>query len=232
MNSLNFIKVFAVGVMIFSAVLFPTNDRALAMESIDCAIPMIDKNDLKPSTMIQSKSGQAVYEVTDEKEWAKFKNDQLESGKLLGVAISYNNHLNTNPISHPFQKIDYGYYLKNITTSEICGAKELRSSYYTGPGEATITVSESIAATWEASVGVSAEVISAELGFTVTSTYSVSDSYSIELPEGETVKIVARPVYNVYQYDVWKDPLIGNDYYLGSGSAYKPVGVCFYFYDV
>ncbi|WP_369802241.1 DUF6426 family protein, partial [Geobacillus sp. B4113_201601] len=122
-------------------------------------------------------------------------------------------------------------YLKNITTSEACGIEIIRQSTFKGPSTATMSVKQGVSATWSSNTNISAETVSATLGFNVTKSYEVTDTYQIRVPAGKTYTIIARPYYKVYNFDVWYDPLIGWDSKVGYGYAAKPVGVCFYYYE-
>ncbi|PTQ57883.1 MAG: hypothetical protein BSOLF_0394 [Candidatus Carbobacillus altaicus] len=118
------------------------------------------------------------------------------------------------------------YYIQTTGTGQACGVEVLRDSYYYGPATATMTVTESVSAKWSANVGISASVVNAGVGFDVTESYTVSDSYNINVPPGYVAEIIAHPIYNVVTFDVWYDPMIGNPYKTGSGDAMKPIGVC------
>ncbi len=125
------------------------------------------------------------------------------------------------------------YYITNVTNNgNTCGLSKLRDSYYPGPCSATMTVTSSVAATWSANVGVTASVVSAGVGFSVTSSFEVSDSYGISVPAGKTYEIIAHPVYTNKGFKVMWHPYIGYESVAGSGNAAKPIGVCFAQYSV
>lgn len=112
-------------------------------------------------------------------------------------------------------------------SGEVCGTTPIRRSYYQGPATTTMTVTESVSARWSATGGISASGVSAGVGFDVTKTYTVSDSYQVTVPAGKTAEVVAYPMYYVVYFDVWTNPVIGDAYKSGSGWAMKPSGVCF-----
>ncbi|WP_240371890.1 DUF6426 family protein [Anoxybacteroides rupiense] len=154
--------------------------------------------------------------------------------KLVGVAVAYiqtenESFLKNNSIVTP--QWASGYYLKNMSSGEACGTKIIRQSTFAGPATATLSVKEGVNASWSSNTNVSAEVVSTGLGFNVTKSYEVSDTYQIKVPSGKTYTIVARPYYQTYNFDVWYDPIIGSDYKAGYGNAFKPIGVCFYYYE-
>lgn len=102
-----------------------------------------------------------------------------------------------------------------------------------GPG-GTISqeVSEGISAEFSCSVGVEAEVVSAEVGFSVTKEFSISDSYEKDLDANQEGMIKSWTYYNKKSFEVWKNPLIGSDEYLTTGYAYRPTGVRFRYFDM
>lgn len=193
----------------------------------------------KESKTIQSNNGNKVIEITDPEILKELSSSlpKNDGQKLVGVAIAYTetdnvpspSSLQNNSVVTP--QWGSGYYLKNINSSVVCGIEILRQSSYKGPATATMSVKTGVAATWSANVGVSAEEVSTGLGFNVTKSYEVSDTYQIQVPTGKTYTIVARPFFQYYTYEVWYDPLIGFDYKAGNGNAYKPIGVCFYYYQ-
>lgn len=128
-----------------------------------------------------------------------------------------------------------GYYIKSTTD---------RGDYWYFPdiilhtnsggpgGTVSMTVNEEVSATVSCSVGLDAEVVSAEVGFDVTRTYGIQDSYSVQLAAGQYGMIKAWTYYHRVDYDVWNDYLIGDDTYQTTGSAYRPNGVRFRFYEL
>jgi hypothetical protein len=200
-----------------------------------CRIAHSDSNVFKESKVIRSLNGNKVFEITDSKKVAKYSNAKVEpqNEKLVGFAISYTNFANAKSQFGAIKpKWGSGYYIKNIASGEVCGIEVIRSSLYKGPAMATMTISEAIATQFVTGTGISAEVVSAKLGFNVTKTYTVSDTYSINVPKGKTYKIIAHPIFIAYNFEVWYDPLLGSDYQVGTGDVLKPIGVCFYYYSL
>ncbi|MCL4441714.1 MAG: hypothetical protein M1609_14320 [Firmicutes bacterium] len=172
------------------------------------------------------------------------------NAKLVGITLVIDGSISTdlsvvqapNSVTKPApskssvispQALTGYYYLYNVRdTGNTCGLSKIGDSYYPGPCTATMTVSSDVSATWSANVGVSAEVVSAGVGFTVTNRYGVSDSYGVSVPSGQTYEIIAHPVYDNKSYDVMWHPYIGWESYAGSGNAAKPIGVCFVQYSV
>ncbi|WP_340673342.1 hypothetical protein [Brevibacillus agri] len=118
-------------------------------------------------------------------------------------------------------------YVKLKRESEACGTKKIRSSSYGPPGGKMI-ISETVNASYSANVSVSAEAVSAGVGFNVTKGYTVSDEQTISVPAGKTGTITAYPWYQTYEFDVMeRRPWPFEDAVVGSGTAYLPIGVCF-----
>jgi hypothetical protein len=199
----------------------------------NCNLPCLDPKIFKESKVIHSLSGNKIFETTDPDEIDEYFKTRVEpqNAKLVGFAIAYT--IANEKIQSEIQpKWGSGYYIKNIHPSEVCGIKVIRSSLYKGPATATMTIGEAVAAQLITETGISAEVVSATLGFNVTKTYTVSDTYSIQVPKGRTYKITAHPVFLVYDFEVWYDPIFGSDYRVGVGNALKPIGVCFHYYSI
>lgn len=191
-------------------------------------------NKAKPSNVISSQNGNKVVEITDPNILKELESSfpDADGKHLIGVTIAYTNTESTYSENDSLVGIQaVGYYLKNIKSGEVCGLNVIRQSTYKGPATATMTIKESISATWSSNTGISASTVSASLGFSVTKSFTVSDSYKVSVPKGKTYTIVARPIYMAYNFDVWYSPLIGKDYKAGTGSALKPIGVCFYHYS-
>jgi hypothetical protein len=95
------------------------------------------------------------------------------------------------------------------------------------PGPMTLTLSGtySVANSFSANVGVTADVVSAGVGFSVTWTASQTYSASTSVPTGACRIIKAYNTFNNYSFDVWQDQFIGDPYKIGSGVAHRFIGV-------
>ncbi len=69
-----------------------------------------------------------------------------------------------------------------------------------------MTVSEAYQNGYTAKLGLSASFFSAEFGFDVTRTLTVTDSYSYRIPAGKCARIKAYMVYQDYKGDIWHHP--------------------------
>lgn len=123
------------------------------------------------------------------------------------------------------------YSLKNVRWSEGCGTAEIRSTSGQGPASLSLQVHHGVSATWNANVGISASIVSAGVGFDVTSDFQITALYQVEIPAGETWEVRAYPTYDIATFEVWHNPLVGDQYRAGQGEAHIPAGVCFVVYD-
>ncbi|MGI6307504.1 MAG: hypothetical protein ACOX1X_02645 [Dethiobacteria bacterium] len=89
-------------------------------------------------------------------------------------------------------------------------------------GELTNSVTRSLAVMWSADVSVSATVVSAGLGYSVTSSYSVTGTQTVDTGGNYTV-MQAYPTYSVTFFDVKNS----SNTIIGGGESIKPRGVAF-----
>ena len=212
--------------LIFNSFGFSAEAQGNTNEESPC-VADFSSFDKQESKIIESNSGNTVYEIKDLEQAASELNipTETDDGTLVSLAYSYTPQEVEPPIIMPFS-----LYIKVTDSGEACGTEVIRSSYYPGPSKPTMTISEKVSATFSSDVSVSASVITAGVGFSVTKEFAVSDSYSISVPAGENYNIKARPIYLIKNFEVWNDPTIGWDTKKGSGYAKKPIGVCFAVY--
>lgn len=118
------------------------------------------------------------------------------------------------------------FELRNIRKSGACGIEPLWITTGKGPGTLRQARSYSISATFSTEVSVDAEFISASLGFDVTAEYTVEDGMELELEAGEYGEIISYPMYRIYSFEIWEVDTFFDDY-LGDGTAWKPIGICY-----
>jgi hypothetical protein len=88
-----------------------------------------------------------------------------------------------------------------------------------GPTTIAIDITRTVTNSHSANVGVSAEVVSAGVGFNVQRSESVAYRSSTTVPNGACWSIRAYNVFFEYGFEVWQEPFIGPDRKIGSGSA-------------
>ncbi len=146
--------------------------------------------------------------------------ENTEKSKIKEIEI-----INTTSIeSEDIIKSPRGYRIENVVKDQDVWhhTEPLRESIYSNPG-GTMTISEGVYAEWSANVGVSAEIVSTGVGFTVGVNYTVSDSQTVDTQGYDYAKVTAYDRMWKYNYDVvgtFLDPD-------GTGDAYKPFGVRF-----
>lgn len=119
------------------------------------------------------------------------------------------------------------YYIKDgtiVTTYE--RGELIRRSEYEGPSTATMTVSETYSATFSFEFEVGVEELKAKLGYSTSTTFSVSDSYSVNVPSGYTYAIECYTNMERKSFEIWEDDLFFDDY-VGDFYSLKPVGCVF-----
>ncbi|MGB7605419.1 MAG: hypothetical protein WBL93_08060 [Lutisporaceae bacterium] len=197
------------------------------------------KNGIKVKNEV-IENGQNVTVVTDSKELENLKNEfgiVAPNGKKLQrieicepiTAPNTNGTSFNNPAS-PIQTLVWDYYIKSITdrgTGWYFPNDPYMDNFWDGPDVATISQTQSIDATANASVGVTVSEISASVGFSVTSSYSVTLTSTTTVPAGSTLEVKTYITYKRVDYDVWADNIGSDDTYYATGSAYKPLGSYF-----
>lgn len=109
---------------------------------------------------------------------------------------------------------------------EVCktqAAAKLRGVSGTGPMTLRMNLTNSVSATWSAKTGIAAGPVSAEVGFDVTKSYSISIIGSYAVPSGKRGHLEAYPCFARYSF---KYRLVTGGL-AGKGFAEKPVGVYF-----
>lgn len=108
----------------------------------------------------------------------------------------------------------------------------LRSNYGGPGGTLTMTVSEAYQNGYTAKFGLSASFFSAEFGFNVTRTLTVTDSYSYRIPAGKCARIKAYMVYQDYKGDIWHHPAFDSWRYKDWVRTWKYDGIGFRVFHV
>jgi len=96
-----------------------------------------------------------------------------------------------------------------------------------GPSTITIDITRTVKNSFSSTVTVSAEVVSAGVGFDVELSESVTYRASTTVPSGACWTIRAYNVFFEYGFEVWREPFIGSDTKIGSGTAREFQGIEF-----
>jgi hypothetical protein len=113
------------------------------------------------------------------------------------------------------------------------GVNPIATDYVTGGpygSNFSKTYTQSIQANYSYSVSsgftLPAATVTASLGFDVTSYYARSDTYSTSVPANKNIYVRVYPIYDVYNYDIYKESW-GTPLYEGYGIARYPSGLAF-----
>lgn len=96
-----------------------------------------------------------------------------------------------------------------------------------GPTTIGIDLARTVSNSFSSSVNVSAEVVTAGVGFNVERTETVTYRSSTTVPNGACWTLRAYNVFYEYGFEVWQEPFIGSDKKIGSGSARDFQGIEF-----
>lgn len=178
-----------------------------------------------------------ILKGSEAQEYAAMNNIPLTRNniKLYEITVVDSEDSNSVPSNSIFGTSNYTaqgvvktkVYTKQTSTSFIGGREVLDSAEGYGPIRLTVTVSQSVSATFSSTIGINAEVVSTGMGFSVTKTYTVADSGIIDVPAKKYGLLEAHTKYKVYNFDIMQGYLIGEDKKIGTGQALKPSGVIF-----
>jgi hypothetical protein len=96
-----------------------------------------------------------------------------------------------------------------------------------GPTTIAIDITRTVKNSFSANVSVSAEVVTAGVGFNVERSESVAYRSSTTVPNGACWTIRAYNVFFEYSFEVWQEPFIGSDKKIGIGTARNFQGIEF-----
>lgn len=176
-------------------------------------------------------NGLAIYRITDTQLLEFFKQrskvEYAEDEELIEVIFKV-----PPPIENSrkaFSPQFCSQYVKKVGPLRVTsGSTPIRMSSGR-EGTLTMSIQQSVQASYSVSVEIDVEKISAGVGFTVSKTYTVTDTTSIKCLPGYETKLLAYPVYHQQSFQVWDDPCLPllNDKIIGTGNARKPIGVMF-----
>ena len=96
-----------------------------------------------------------------------------------------------------------------------------------GPGTVAMDISRQVSNSFNATVTVGADKISAAVGFSVTWTDTQTYTYSTTVPSGACWTIRAYNTMDNYAFEVWQHAFIGPDFKVGTGRAKRFMGIKF-----
>lgn len=104
-----------------------------------------------------------------------------------------------------------------------CGLNVIQSIMGPGPVTLSLAVSKAVAAQWSSNVSITAGDVTAGVGWSVTKTYTITDTATFPVRKGQFGELDAYPLYDEETFSV--TDVTGTVH--GNGYALKPVGVCF-----
>jgi len=96
-----------------------------------------------------------------------------------------------------------------------------------GPTTIAIDISRTVKNSFSSTVSVSAEIVTAGIGFNVERSETVAYRSSATVPNGACWTIRAYNVFFEYGFEIWQEPFIGSDTKIGSGTARDFQGIEF-----
>lgn len=96
-----------------------------------------------------------------------------------------------------------------------------------GPTTIAIDIARTVKNSFSATVSVRAEIVSSGIGFNVERSETVAYRSSTTVPNGACWTIRAYNVFFEYAFEIWKEPFIGSDTKIGSGTARDFQGIEF-----
>lgn len=111
---------------------------------------------------------------------------------------------------HPSLEPQWGstyYYITNVSEPYEAWGTQYVAKVAGGPGPTTIHMSQStsISNSFSANVSVSADVVTAGVGFSVTASFTTLQC-DLSIPADSYGAIEAYPIYDVYNYDIMYNP--------------------------
>lgn len=194
-----------------------------------CAINLIIptpniKNDMVQKNDFSTEQNEIIFGI-EAKEYAErlgIENyDNVEE-----VYISYNTEESSSNIMPCYFGDDYYIKEDTIVTTYEKGSL-IRKSFYEGPSTAKMTISESISATFSFNFSIGIDELNAKLGYNKTSTFKVSDSYSIKIKDDSIYAIECYVNLEKKTFEIWEDDLFFDDY-VGKYYSTRPVGCMFF----
>ncbi|OTX93006.1 hypothetical protein BK726_08655 [Bacillus thuringiensis serovar londrina] len=185
--------------------------------SLVVSIPTFATNAFAEETYVENDKTITVFTEPEELESFKADFGEVENAELTSVTMVRSNEDVVEGIIDDFSVMPAGvaaapsfFSIKNVRKTKGCGSTEIRRSTYFHPGS-TMTVTQGLSAT-----------VSADLGISLTKSYTVSDAQQIVVPKGKRKTVKAFSELDIWNYNVYLGPVKR-----GTGSATKPVGVFF-----
>ncbi len=192
----------------------------------------ITNSDTSTVSLLSTNSVERTINLTDDDTIDYAESMNFDDIHLIeNIYISYNVKQTEQSTAENYY-LGNDYYVKDstVSTTEERGDR-IRKSTYLGPSTASMTVKENLSASFNFNLKIPNSELSASLGYSMSSTFEISDSYSINVESGTSRTIECYILNEVSTFEVWEDDVWFNDY-VGTYSSTKPIGYAFVSYIV
>lgn len=213
-----FLLLFTILLINFSNHSFAMNDSNLDFEVCDESKVITNKKEiddiLTKDKSIQVPEGYKVEKIIIENKFIEDINYDLDN-----IEGHFNKDISKKPLFFS------GYQIKNVRKDNyqiIFPDSPLRVSRYEGPASAKMSISDSVSNSFSSYTGVSLELLESKVGFSASTSRTITDVHSVEVPKNKILEIKAYVLYDQWRLDVYKwNKFIGVEF------AHKPVGISF-----
>lgn len=210
-----------------------------AVDGIAASAVMVDV-EIDYSTAQHNENGTIYYDILNVEELANawgLSPEKVREMKFLAIPAQdeFGDVYGVSPTGL-FSRIE----IQNITSlGQSCRMQVVVDEWVQNYSSATITRSKELSATVshtyatsvETGIEVEGVTIGNALGFDITREVTVTETITVEVEPGESVEIIAVPLCNGYEFDVYEWRLFAGTNYVGNGYAYQVIGLCVTVYD-
>jgi hypothetical protein len=147
--------------------------------------------------------------------------------KVVDVDYVYENDPSAGETVHPLEIGGNEYYIKNVGPEYVTyGSYVVASVEKSGATNGTLTLSQAVAVanSYNVSVSVNAQIITAAVGYNVTQTWTTTATYSQNVTKDNKITVIdAYDKYYQRSFEVWEDDVFFNDF-VTTGTSKRHVG--------
>ncbi len=179
----------------------------------------------QPTEQIVSKAeNEIIIHITDKNEIQKYQeslNEEYDPNLIEVYKIEKEENIVVNDNKNDSRALGNDFYIKNKVTTNSTDFTKLLRQYNRPAGTVKIKDSISISNEFSAEAGVDAEVITAQLGYSVTATNTFSIEWTNKYSYPITIKIY--PIYSITKGELWEDDIFFDDN-IGKFTSKRAVG--------
>lgn len=117
------------------------------------------------------------------------------------------------------------YELRSVTLQgKAYGAESFAIASFRGPMTVSTTDGGNFLPLYSSSPAIPADVISAYFDIDVTKAVPNDDTFTVSMPFEHRYEVRVMPVYDVYQFEIWKRPYFSDPQQVGTGEVKLPSG--------